>query len=65
MVVTFSSGLLGFAIGMLIAMLREKTRVINYAIRNSMNTMPELLRDLYPDTYWEPSKIRNHDKKGK
>ena len=42
------SFLFGIVLGMVISSVKEKMTVIRYAIKNSMNTMPELLRDLYP-----------------
>jgi hypothetical protein len=62
MAVTAASLTLGFSLGMLICMLRERTQVINYALRNNLNTMPELLRDLYPETFWELGQVINKEK---
>lgn len=55
MIITACSILLGFVLGQVIASHKERQKVIRYASKNDMNTMHEMLRDLYPFVYWEPS----------
>jgi ligand-binding sensor protein len=55
MIIIGCSILLGFVLGAVITVHKEQQKVIRYASKNDMNTMHELLRDLYPFVFWEPS----------
>lgn len=57
MVVIICSMLFGYALGTVISTSREQQKIIKYASKNDMNTMHELLQDLYPFVLWPPSSL--------